>query len=159
MGIEVGDKKVKKIMVGEKVIYRDSDGWIPLKLPDSAMDGLVLFRDNGNGTASIAGAAHYKLPAYGESPAIMLLPPDGYEFSSIPWDQGNVIKGIAAYYGQTGNSNGTGRELTTSIDSGNVLAKAGLNAEVNNVTVFFTQNTSQHDAKDAMPALLGIIKV
>lgn len=109
--IEIGDRDVKDMRIGESVIYRDSDGWIPLKMPDDVTDGLVMFRDNHDGTASLVGAVTLPLMVVNQRYQL-LLPPSGYAFISDNWtgpsvsgsDGKNEILAIPGY-GQEDSSN------------------------------------------------------
>lgn len=86
--INLGNKKVSKMLIGSNVIYQDSDGWIPLTLPNG-VTGLVLFRDNENGTAGLVGSLEFTTTAttYGYmSPGhLVLTPPHGYYFMDTKW--------------------------------------------------------------------------
>lgn len=86
--MQIGNSKVKRILVGDKVVYRDSDGWIPLELPDG-VNGLVLFRDKGDGTAELTGSLEFSTTAkiYTTfSPGhLILTPPQGYQFTETNW--------------------------------------------------------------------------
>lgn len=92
--IEIGDSKVKDMRVGESVIYRDSDGWIPLTLPDS-VTGFVMFKDNGNGQGLLTGSVNFKTS---QTNIPVLNPPAGYEFTD--W-QGNYKGDSVPYKGVT----------------------------------------------------------
>lgn len=95
--MQVGNSRVKKIMMGDKVVYQDSDGWIPLELPDG-VNGLVFFKDYGDGTAGLTGSLGFATTAkmYTTfSPGhLILTPPQGYCFLDTKWrtDTENVDK-------------------------------------------------------------------
>lgn len=103
--MQVGNSKVKKILVGDKVIYRDSDGWIPLELADG-VNGKVFFKDNGDGTAGLIGNLVFESTStsgtnYGTGHSLVN-PPQGYKFTSLDWN----------YLGETSNSIGTLGNMT-----------------------------------------------
>lgn len=155
--MQVGNSRVKKILMGDKVVYQDSDGWIPLELPPTAIDGVVLFKDNGDGTASIAGTALYKLPLETET---LLTPPTGYSFSSVNWNFGpGSISGICMFGGFGNNAGGTPYSAPVTVDSGNLIIHSKVVAYMNSLTIGFTQAATTNGPSSAMPAIVGIEKV
>lgn len=162
--INLGGKKVAKMLVGSSVIYQDSDGWIPLKLPDG-VKGLVMFKDNGNGTASLAGTATFLFTGTGStSTAVtMLVPPEGYQFESVDWTAGDgnigIVRGIVCFQslaGQLSQSN----ILNTNTINGNLMAMTSNYATgVFNSTVIFTKNSTVKGSQDGSPALINIKNV
>ena len=104
--INLGGKKVAKMLVGSSVIYQDSDGWIPLELPDG-VSGLVLFRDNEDGTAGLIGSLEfttvsttYGIYAQGH---LVLTPPHGYYFMDTNWVDDTENKNKMRVYGSRSN--------------------------------------------------------
>lgn len=101
--IDLGSNRVSKIMAGTATVYQDSDGWIPLELPDG-VSGTVFFKDNGDGVASLVGAAALPSTMIVNSKYLLLNPPKGYAFISDSWHAGADDKGIYATPGYTTSS-------------------------------------------------------
>lgn len=158
--IEIGDRDVKDMRIGESVIYRDSDGWIPLKLPDTVIDGCVLFRDNGDGTASLVGSIRANYSGTASGPLTHLLtPPDGYEFSDPKWNQDYLSKGIMAFYNLERVWSGSPISVWPVILDGNLYGGSNHADRNSNITFFFSASTSEVDVKESGPAIIGIKKV
>jgi len=86
---------VDRLTVGPDTIWMNSDGWVPLKLPDG-VNGCVFFKDYGDGTAGLVGNVGFLVTGdvnsiYSAGPTI-LVPPVGYKFKDHSWrnDSSNV---------------------------------------------------------------------
>lgn len=89
---------VSKVTMGGSTIWQNSDGWVPLRLPDG-VSGNVLFKDIGNGNAYLNGQIELSGLA-DRGTYTMLLPPDGYKFVSVSWHASYAqpsANGIACY--------------------------------------------------------------
>ena len=112
------------MLVGEDVLYLNSEGWIPLKMPEG-ITGEVMFRDNGDGTASLLGVARIKHIAL-DTPYTLLLAPKGYEFvsDSFHYVNDHYISGLNGYLDSDGmvtQSNFGRAPAQVSYDSGNMI--------------------------------------
>lgn len=152
------DGDVDKVVLGADTIWQNSDGWVPLVLPDSALDGTVFFKDLGDGTALLAGVARYAIAAEHATPTAIINPPKGYEFVSVPWSAGIYDDGIMTLSGMTGTSMGTGKTFSAVVSDGKVLLK-GNGAIAGSQTILFTQNASEAKAVSSMPARAVIKRV
>ncbi|KRM93586.1 hypothetical protein FC56_GL000300 [Lentilactobacillus senioris DSM 24302 = JCM 17472] len=87
MAIINNEHQITKISVGDKIIMdtTKSDGWIKLDHADNLItDSLILFRDNGDGTASITGGI--KFSGDTDNSITVVNPPDGYNFTGAKND-------------------------------------------------------------------------
>ncbi|RWZ41070.1 hypothetical protein EQG69_04885 [Levilactobacillus brevis] len=159
--INLGNKKVSKLLVGSNVIYQDSDGWIPLELPDAVKDGAVFFKDNGDGTASLSGSIcvndHGKTNGYYP----IVLPPKGYRFTDISsWMQRSGSTRIYAY----ANNSIDGVGVSKNYDAVEIVDGA-LNRNFTNYAadtiyyIFFAKNGTLSTTISAAPATIGIEKI
>ncbi|WP_097558372.1 hypothetical protein [Levilactobacillus brevis] len=62
--INFGGKKVDKMLIGNSVIYQDSDGWFPLKMGTNVGGFLLGKIDEANSQLLVVGAASTKLDGY-----------------------------------------------------------------------------------------------
>lgn len=157
MGIEVGDKKVKKIMVGDKVIYQDSDGWIPLEL-GGEVEGMAFFKANGDGTCQLAGAISANISKDDSNPTLGIYAPNGYEFTQVNWNTSSYSTSILATFGFGKGSSGVSGPVFVKIIDGN-LYFTNPNTNTSIITVRFTQSATDKGSLLASPALLGITQV
>ncbi|MBY7145263.1 hypothetical protein I2491_00455 [Levilactobacillus brevis] len=171
--INLGNKKVSKLLVGSNVIYQDSDGWIPLELPDG-VTGQVFFKDNGDGTASLAGSVSTPDRMNIGVENLILSPPSGYAFISDNWTMHNGGSGIELFPtyvfadGSVEQTNfGTGFTAIPSYKLGNLYLKntyaypgydsSGMSGPVE---VIFSKNlTVKNAASLATPVIINIEKV
>lgn len=157
--MQVGNSRVKKILMGDKVVYQDSDGWIPLKLPDG-VTGSAFFKDNNDGTASLAGILQFVLNG---KPITLLNPPDGYSFTGIDWnaDKQNEgsqhgIMGGNNYQGKWSSSNDV---FNTRVANGSLNVLSGNYSSSGRRIVFLCKTCTTYLSEDADPALISIKKV
>lgn len=156
--INLGGKKVAKMLVGSSVIYQDSDGWIPLENSSDVIDGKVMFRDNGDGTGKLLGSISF----YGVSPItkriIVVTPPEGYEFTNI--DNWKNMNGAPVIQYASGLGKGSaGVTYTSSIEIANgclAIYDVG-NMGIN--TIRFTESVTGTSSTSADPVTIGIAKV
>ncbi|WP_258115654.1 hypothetical protein [Levilactobacillus yiduensis] len=149
--MQVGNKRVKKVLVGTNVVYRDSDGWVPLELPDG-VSGNVFFKKLNETTAQVTGtiSAYFKSKA-SITPFIL---PDGYKVTSIKWDywpdDGVYMPSFA------GTTNGF---ITPSVVDGEVVLTNDTLADYSNNWVSFNQiTTTSGPGRSASPAVISISK-
>ena len=145
-------------------IQYETDGWRPLKLP-SGITGQVFFKDNGNGTASLAGTIRAMLP---ENPSgglgsqvLVLTPPAGYSFTGVDWNQGVATgnaKEMMAVAGLGDHSSGFSIDVAFKAVNGNFYAQNdGHYGE--DVTMNFTESRTVVTSKSAGPAIVSISHV
>jgi len=155
--MQVGNSKVKKILMGDKVVYRDSDGWIPLKLGPE-VTGNVFFKDNGDGTGKIAGNISANMSKDGTKPDLCVYAPQGYSFSEIDWMDESFGPGIMATFGYSGSSGGIGGPIFIQVKSGNMYMY-NPNTSSGIATIRFTQSATSSKKVTADAAIIGITKV
>lgn len=83
MAINIGDKEIKKIAVGDKIIMENKESnWVELELPSQATpeSGNLLFEDMGNGTARIFGG--FSFMGNNQSSYMLCSLPKNYHFVS-----------------------------------------------------------------------------
>lgn len=153
MSIEIGDKKVKKIMVGDKVVYKDSDGWVPLALPDG-VSGTVLFKDNGDGTACLAGAVAFSMSGPGWV-ANVIKPPVGYRFAKTDWPAKNTY----AFVSGSTITIAVAGSVTNGLIGFTVYEPNVSNTFAGRVLFSLTSYTTASTSAGAEPALVEIEKV
>jgi len=158
---------VDRVTVGPDTIWMNSDGWVPLKLPDGAK-GSVLFHDNGNGFAYLNGQIELS-GVYARGTNTLLIPPTGYKFVSTSWHPGTDTSGSSNIrcYPLMGSQMVVGsNEMTATVTcvDGNLKAyfySVMNQAEFSNKgVIYFSQHmtTGQYQGITA-PALVGIEKV
>ena len=153
-------KNVQKVLVGDDLLYQDSDGWIPLKNTTDVVDGQVLFKDNLDGTGSLLGAVTIlSNTGIGSSYSIIELP-KGYQFAdNIDWNiSSNNDDGLINYSGSYGNgSAGVWYSAEASAKSDRLQVSRITNA--GRCTFRFTQADVRRSENTANPATIGIKKV
>lgn len=83
MAINIGDKKVSKIYLGDKLIMEGKQNdWIELELPPRAepSSGNILFKDMGDGTARLYGG--FTIAKSDQDSYMLCSLPEGYQFVS-----------------------------------------------------------------------------
>ncbi|AYM03563.1 hypothetical protein D8911_11420 [Levilactobacillus brevis] len=154
---------VSKVTLGSDTIWQNSDGWVPMKLP-SGVTGNVMFKDYGNGTAGLCGVITFKFVRIsGWTPVTMLVPPDGYKFTSVDWNANDgsmgvskSIMGFQALAGQQSQSN----SVNTKIVDGNLLAVSSNYSSTTFVsTTIFTKSSTVYRSSSGEPAIIKIEKV
>ncbi|NLR08654.1 MULTISPECIES: hypothetical protein [Lactobacillaceae] len=169
--MQVGNSKVKKILVGDKVIYRDSDGWIPLELPDG-VNGVILFRDKGDNTAELTGTLGFATTSQTYttySPGhLVLTPPQGYQFVDTDWKTDTENKSKMRVYGSrsTGGQAIMYTDATLQFSEGNISFSQIYNSQnVNGAHLILASfnrintNYLANAEEDALPAIVNIKRV
>lgn len=150
--MQVGNSKVKKILVGDKVIYRDSDGWIPVKLGDE-VEGMVFFKDNGNGICQLVGAISGDLSRKASTPTLGIYAPSGYAFTQVDWNNSSKTTSILAAFGFGKGSSGVNGPVFVEVINGN-LYFYNPNTSTDIITIRFTQSASDMNSASAAPAII-----
>lgn len=157
--MNVGSNRVDKIMVGASTVYQDSDGWIPLELPDG-VNGAVFFKDNGDGTAGLIGVLTTNFTAQKTDPTEIIIPPEGYAFSSVNWPSVNSsMSSILGLHDLLQSSSGIGVTILPIIADGKMYAYSSSQTYVNGITLVFSSNTTEKHTDVNGPAIVGITKV
>lgn len=150
MPVNTNAKRVNKIFHGSTQVYSDNTTWTALKLGPN-VTGMVVFRDNGNGTGSLAGSVQVQ----GIASQLVLYPPEGYQFTSVNWSLHYInTQGIGGYQG-------IGYSGNPSIVNGN-LYFADLSSSSTYYSITFQQgmmmsNSTNINGSD--PAIIGIKSV
>ncbi|WP_203638868.1 hypothetical protein [Levilactobacillus wangkuiensis] len=154
--MQVGNKRVRKVLVGGEVVYRDSGGWIPLELPDG-VNGLVFFRDNEDGTASLLGNCSF---LYKTKKFCILNPPKEYAFTSFNWKSPGTND--TRYLHSAGIYGANQAVFIPEVASG-ALFFTGSSAPVapsyQTFMFNFCLGYTTMDTSDSSPAIIGIEKV
>lgn len=158
--INLGGKKVAKMLVGSSVIYQDSDGWIPLELPDR-VTGQVMFKDNGDGTASLSGSI--SVNDYGRDRGYypIVLAPEGYQFTDVnSWNQAAGGMRICEYSDRSIDGNRVSWLYTpVKIINGDINREFMHYVADTIYYIHFTANGTLSGSESAAPAVVGIAKV
>ena len=153
---------------GKSVATRDdlksleTSAWRPLKLVSST-SGTILFKDNGDGTASLTGSAIFNVAPDKDNFIAKVDAPDGYVFTSVDWkiniDSSTQIIGINSQYAisETGSN---WHALKVKIQDGNLLIGGSNNWNENNLITFNVSTTNLKTVSLAgSPATIGITKL
>ncbi|MFC6290676.1 hypothetical protein [Levilactobacillus angrenensis] len=166
---------VSKITLGGDTVWQNSDGWIPLKLPDG-VSGNVFFKDYGDGTAGLVGSLGYLTQATSDSlytPSFKLLnPPNGYTFLDHNWQVGPSYGPTILVYTSMYTTSGSNQAVQRgygyiSFADGNVtVVRAQHNSNLYGkirVLINFNGNDINHvsatDDNFGGPAIIGLEKV
>lgn len=163
--INLGGKKVAKLLVGSSVIYQDNGGWQQLKVlsPDG---GNVWFKDNGDGTASLVGNVGISIRKSAAVTVDLFKAPEGYAFTSLDWNVSlgsdiTFIKQVYAY----GNIIGYDYAKVSILDGtlqASYSANQSLSSDPTRGIITFSRATTyrtQDFAMFAQPAIIGIEKL
>ena len=136
----------------------ENSAWRPLTLTNST-SGTVLFKDNGDGTASLTGSCTFSVPSGKTNIVSIIIPPSGYSFSSLLWNKGTSKYGIFAYSGVNGVSAGATQEVVTVLQNGKICV-VGDPGSSYAYTVLFHVSKSMTDNTSGSgdPAIVGITK-
>ncbi|WAD02576.1 pyocin knob domain-containing protein [Levilactobacillus brevis] len=148
---------------GKSVATRDdlksleASAWRPLTLANST-SGTILFKDNGDGTASLTGSANFTIAKGTTTLTPVITPPTGYTFTSLKWSKGTNNKGVYVTGNMTGVSYGISYIFDTSLSNGDICF---LGSYDNTYTVTFSPSelTTLNTAAACNPALVSISKV
>lgn len=160
--------EVSKVTLGGDTVWQNSGGWVPLVLPEG-LNGTVLFRDNGDGTASLAGGVRF-LHVVLNTKNALLNAPEGYKFFSgnFNYITSNQLRGIEGYLDENGKPiqiNAPVVETVVSYDDGNLQAafKKFIDYQDNGrsfVDIIFSQAMSSNSGEGNPTALqINIEKV
>lgn len=148
MPIMQNARRVVKKFRGTNETFTDTSTWVLLK-NGTDVTGTVLFRDNGDGTASLAGG----LQVQGVASKVVLYPPAGYAFVATHWDRKWVN------LGGIGNFGGMGGGISPKVVDGNLtLAYTGTNGATY-YAITFQQgmlNSTATSTTGSDPALIDI---
>jgi len=135
----------------------EASAWRPLTL-ENANNGAILFKDNGDGTASLTGSANFVIAADSGVITEAIYPPSGYQFSSLAWNKGVNGNGIYAIGGRSGTSGGSIYTPSAFIDNGKICFKGG---SYSYPEFMFSPclNTTDKTSSSCEPAIVGITKV
>lgn len=157
--MNLGSDRVSKIMAGNNTVYQDSNGWIPLELPDG-VNGAVFFKDYGDGTAGLIGVLTTNFTTQKATPTEIIIPPEGYVFSSVNWPGVNSsMSSILGLHELLQSSSGIGVTVLPVISDGKMYAYSSSQAYVNDITLVFSSNTTEKHASANGPAIVGITRV
>lgn len=157
MSLQTNAKPVLKIYKGETEIWSDTNYWTPCQL-GTGITGMVLFKNNGNGTASLIGS----IQSPDDTNRLLVYPPTGYQFVSELWTKISIRAGKYGLSG-TGDNGGVSivdgaiyfNKTNTTSFSGDgfnmVFEKSALESSVN--------ATADYLAHVADPALINIKSV
>ena len=148
---------------GKSVATRDdlksleASAWRPLTL-ENANNGTILFKDNGDGTASLTGSANFVIAAAPDVITEAIDPPSGYQFSSLAWNKGTNGDGIFAIADRSGTTTGTVYTPTALIQNGKICFK---NGSYSYPELMFSPclNTTDKTSSSCEPAIVLIKRV
>jgi len=151
----------KSVATSDDLKSLETSAWRPLKLVSST-SGTILFKDNGDGTASLTGSAIFNVAPDKDNFIAKVDAPDGYVFTSVDWkiniDSSTQIIGINSQYAisETGSN---WHALKVKIQDGNLLIGGSNNWNENNLITFNAFTTNLKDVSLAgSPATIGITK-
>lgn len=135
----------------------EASAWRPLTLENSN-NGTILFKDNGDGTASLTGSANFVIAAASGVITEAIDPPSGYQFSSLAWNKGTDGDGIFAIGGRSGTSGGPIYTPGALINNGKICFKGGSSSYPE---LMFSPclNTTDKTSSSCEPAIVKIKKV
>ncbi|WP_373879824.1 pyocin knob domain-containing protein [Levilactobacillus brevis] len=148
---------------GKSVATRDdlksveASAWRPLTLANST-SGTILFKDNGDGTASLIGSATFTIAKGTTTLTPVITPPTGYTFTSLKWSKGINNKGVYVTRNMTGVSSGTSYVFDTSLSNGDICF-LGSSDDIYTVTFSPSELTTLSSGINCNPALVSISKV
>lgn len=113
-----------------KKMFDNTEKWLQLTNPVGSQNGLILFKDNGNDTATLTGT--FLRGAY-DANKITLAPPEGYKFTSDAYVMQEAHSGP-----NTINFNGAldGLSLKITASSGNLVFPETSKYDGSNMVIF-----------------------
>lgn len=135
----------------------EASAWRSLTLENS-QHGVILFKDNGDGTASLTGSATFIIGKGKATFFPIIIPPVGYTFTSLKWTKSNDGNSVYAVSGMTGSSSGTTTVVTAGLSNGNICFGGGID-ESYAVTFSPSELTTLSSGINCNPALVSISKV
>ncbi|WP_437695983.1 hypothetical protein ACSOCI_08935 [Levilactobacillus brevis] len=147
----------KSVATSDDLKSLEASAWRPLTLANST-SGTILFKDNGDGTASLIGSATFTIAKGTTTLTPVITPPTGYTFTSLKWSKGTNNKGVYVTGNMTGVSSGISYIFDTSLSNGDICF---LGSYDNTYTVTFSPSelTTLNTAAACNPALVSISKV
>lgn len=147
----------KSVATSDDLKSLEASTWRPLTL-ENANNGAILFKDNGDGTASLTGSANFVIAAASGVITEAIDPPSGYQFSSLAWNKGTDGDGIFAIGGRSGTSGGSIYTPSALINNGKICFKGG---SYSYPELMFSPclNTTDKTSSSCEPAIVGITKV
>lgn len=147
----------KSVATSDDLKSLEASAWRPLTL-ENANNGAILFKDNGDGTASLTGSANFVIAAASGVITEAIDPPSGYQFSSLAWNKGTDGDGIFAIGGRSGTSAGPVYTPTALIQNGKICFKGG---SYSYPELMFSPclNTTDKTSSSCEPAIVGITKI
>ena len=135
-----------------------ASAWRPLTLKNSN-SGTILFKDNGNGTASLTGSANFTVAKGTKTLTPAITPPTGYIFTSLNWNEHSYNNnGVWANKYMGSGSGGVPGSFDTIISNG-VICFLGQDDNDNPITFSPSELTTVNNSTACNPALVSISKV
>lgn len=147
----------KSVATSDDLKSLEASAWRPLTLANST-SGTILFKDNGDGTASLIGSATFTIAKGTTTLTPVITPPTGYTFTSLKWSKGINNKGVYVTRNMTGVSSGTSYVFDTSLSNGDICF-LGSSDDIYTVTFSPSELTTLNTAAACNPALVSISKV
>ena len=153
----------KSVATSDDLKSLEASAWRPLKLVSST-SGAILFKDNGDGTASLTGSAIFNVAPGKDNFVAEVDAPDGYVFTSVDWKinigSSTQIIGIKSQYAISETSNSQQQALKVRIQDGNLLIGGSDHWNLNNLITFNAYATNLKTVSLAgSPATIGITKL
>lgn len=147
----------KSVATSDDLKSLEASAWRPLTLANST-SGTILFKDNGDGTASLIGSATFTIAKGTKTLTPVITPPTGYTFTSLKWSKGTNNKGVYVTGNMTGVSSGISYVFDTSLSNGDICF-LGSYDDTYTVTFSPSELTTLNTAAACNPALVSISKV
>ncbi|WP_437696704.1 hypothetical protein ACSOCI_12260 (plasmid) [Levilactobacillus brevis] len=135
----------------------EDQAWRPLTLKNST-SGIILFKDNGDGTASLTGSATFTVAKGTTTQTPAITPPAGYTFTSLKWSEDNDGNGVWAHKEMGNGSGGMLDIFYITISNGNICF-LGQYDTTHAVTFSPSELTTIRNSVECNPALVSISKV
>lgn len=130
-----------------------------MELPDG-VTGQVFFKDNGDGTAKLAGNLCFDFIS---NQAVKLIsPPQGYAFTGAKWNaaQSNgYVEGVVSLNELMGSLPPSTSVISTAISEGCIFCSEINLGNNSKKTILLTQSSTITGESSAEPAIIGIAKV
>ncbi|WP_061777267.1 collagen-like protein [Levilactobacillus senmaizukei] len=131
--------------------------WRPLTLKNST-SGIILFKDNGDGTASLTGSAIVTTIAGQGNLNPIIEPPTGYTFTSLPWSSPVGGASVTVYDNINGSFFGNKLYFGVSVSSNGDICLLGSRSD-HTLTFIPSELTTVNRGATLNPALVNISKV
>ena len=148
----------KSVATSDDLKSLEASAWRPLTLKNSS-SGIILFKDNGNGTASLTGSANFTVAKGTKTLTPAITPPTGYIFTSLNWNERSYNNnGVWANKYMGSGSSGVLDSFDTIISNG-VICFLGQDDNDKPITFSPSELTTVNNSTDCNPALVSISKV